>query len=110
MFNFEEFMEVESITLVPRSTYYVMPNFSYQREEDDMLGFIGSYEALKAGPKMLSIENINLDMWSMGITYGYTDQFKKIASVVGNEEAKRVIAALNKPVPENWDDNEEESG
>lgn len=51
----------------------------------------------------LSISDINTECWTVRAEMDYSDDFKKVAAVVGRARAAKVCKALGAAVPADWE-------
>ncbi|GAA1940119.1 hypothetical protein [Amycolatopsis minnesotensis] len=86
---------LKTITLTAKTESAVPPIMDIEREYDRPFDLFPRERA--------RITGIDLDHWTLTLRQDYADDFKKVASVVGKDNAQAVLDALKRAVPEDWE-------
>lgn len=79
------------------------PVLSHSRPEREFEFYYPGRAVRPPEPRVFSIEELNEDDWKISWELDYRDDFKKVASVVGKEQAAKVLRALKGAVPADWE-------
>lgn len=69
------------------------PTFSRFNEHEEMV-FNDYYHLPRVVSSKATIEDIDLNHWTVKFEYAYKERFKKVADLVGEDMAQQVLEAL----------------
>jgi hypothetical protein len=96
---------IKRVVLEAASPYARPPTFAYDKapgyEPCDPLSLGSLFPPSSLGA--LSIRDINTECWSVRAEMDYSDEFKKVAAIVGRAKAAKVCKALGAAVPADWE-------
>ena len=67
----------------------------YEGIDNEYLSFENKYPYGKTNSR-ITISDINLNYWTVKVQYEYSERFKKVSAIVGDDLAAQVLDALDK--------------
>lgn len=86
---------LKTITLTAKTESAVPPIIDVERGHDRL------FDPFRR--ECAQITDINLEHWTLTFHHDYAEDFKRVAAVVGKDDAQAVLDALKRPAPEDWE-------